>query len=104
MQRARVIILVALPCIASAQVTTVGPRAAPTLGQILERALARHPLVRAAEERVRGQRGSRVTAGAWTNPMLEYQVENAAYPGRPAPPGVDRELMTSLMVPLDPLY
>ena len=63
-----------------------------------------HPLVRAAQARVDAARGARTTAGAFSNPELTYQSENTAFPGRPAAPGLEREVMTSVMLPLEPLY
>src|SRR5213592_3493873 len=74
-----------------------------TLLQVLDSVAARHPSLAAAEARVRAARGSRSTAGTLGNPMLMYQVENAPFPGRSAPP-MDRETMLTAMLPLEPLY
>jgi len=78
--------------------------AAPlTLRQLLDSVSAHHPSVEAARARVRAARGSRTAAGAFGNPMLMYQVENAPWPGREAPP-MEREAMTTATLPLEPLY
>jgi outer membrane protein, heavy metal efflux system len=74
-----------------------------TMRQLLDSVAARHPLIEAARARVRAARGSRTTAGAFGNPMLMYQVENAPLPGREAPP-MEREAMITGTFPLEPLY
>lgn len=48
--------------------------------------------------------GSRVTAGAFGNPILAYQVDNTPFPGGTPVGAIDREGMTTLTVPLEPLY
>ena len=85
---------------ASAQ--AVRPTAARvlSLGDLFDSALARHPVAEAARARVRGARGARTTAGAFGNPVLSYDVENAPFPsGRPVV-GLDRESMTTATLPL----
>ena len=74
-----------------------------SLLEVLTRARDTHPLPQAASARVAAARGSRRTAGAFANPVLQYQVENTPLPGRGAVP-MDREAMTTVMVPLEPLY
>jgi len=74
-----------------------------TLWDVLDSVSARHPLVEAASARVRAARGARATAGAFGNPMLTYQVENAPWPGQPAPP-MEREVMATATLPLEMLY
>lgn len=74
-----------------------------TLWQLLDGAATGHPLVEAARSRVQAARGSRVTAGAFGNPMLSYDVENARLPGS-ARPLMERETMLMATFPLEPLY
>src|ERR1051325_6907108 len=52
-----------------------------TLRGLLDSVQAGHPMTSAAESRVRAARGSRVTAGAFGNPTLSYQVEGTPFPG-----------------------
>jgi cobalt-zinc-cadmium efflux system outer membrane protein len=74
-----------------------------TLLDVLSRVRDAHPLVRAAAARVDAARGTRRTAGAFTNPVLQYQVENAPIENRGSV-AMDREVMTTAMIPLEPLY
>ncbi|HKG92501.1 MAG TPA: TolC family protein [Gemmatimonadaceae bacterium] len=75
-----------------------------TLDDVLRAVLSRHPLVEAAQARVSAARGSRRSAGALPNPVVTYQVENAAFPGQSVPAGTERETQTFLTLPLEPLY
>jgi cobalt-zinc-cadmium efflux system outer membrane protein len=79
------------------------PPKALSLRELLDTVRAMHPLVGAAQARVRAARGARTTAGIFANPVLAYNVENARLPGRDAPP-MDREVMTTATLPLEPLY
>jgi cobalt-zinc-cadmium efflux system outer membrane protein len=63
-----------------------------------------HPMIRAAQARVRAAEGSRATAGRLGNPVLSYQVDNAAFPAAGAVTGIDRETMEMAMLPLEPFY
>ena len=74
-----------------------------TLGTLLDSVTAKHPLVAAARARVRAAQGSRRSAGTFANPVLGYDVENAPLPGG-ASPTMDREIMTTVMLPLEELY
>ncbi len=74
-----------------------------TLRQVLDSVMATHPSIGAAQAGLRAARGSRLSAGAFANPMLAYQVENAPLPNR-APPPMDREVMLTAMLPLEPIY
>src|SRR6266480_4339530 len=74
-----------------------------SLLQVLDSVAARYPLLEAARARVRAARGSRSTAGTLGNPILMYQVDNQPLPGRAAPP-MDREIMLTATLPLEPLY
>ena len=74
-----------------------------SLLQVLDSVAARYPSLEAARARIRAARGSRSTAGTLGNPILMYQVDNQPLPGRPAPP-MDRELMLTATLPLEPLY
>ncbi|PYP37783.1 MAG: hypothetical protein DMD48_10905 [Gemmatimonadetes bacterium] len=74
-----------------------------SLLQVLDSVAARYPSLDAARARIRAARGSRGAAGTLGNPMLMYQVENAPLPGRAAPP-MDREMMLTATLPLEPLY
>jgi len=90
---------VALPVCAQTR-ATANPL---TLWDVLDSVSSRHPLVEAAAARVRAARGARATAGVLGNPIVMYQVENAPWPGRPAPP-MDRETMLTATLPLETLY
>lgn len=79
------------------------PSTSFTLRQLLDSVSARHPMLAAADARVRAARGSRTTAGAFGNPMLAYQIENARLPGGTAPP-MDRETMLMATLPLHSVY
>lgn len=74
------------------------------LDQLLRETVERNPLVEAARARVSAARGSRVTAGTLQNPVLTYQVENAAFPGRGASPGMLQETSSFTTIPLEPLW
>jgi outer membrane protein, heavy metal efflux system len=63
-----------------------------------------NPRIGAAIESLRAAQGARRTAGAWTNPMLTYQVENTGFPGQSSPLGLDRETSAFAMLPLEPAY
>ena len=75
-----------------------------TLSRVLALALERHPLIEAADARIRAAQGSRGAAGAFPNPILTYQVENTGFPGRAAPVGLDREISFFGTLPLEPLW
>ena len=75
-----------------------------TVDRVLRSAMSRHPLVEAAEARVRAARGSRLTARSLPNPVFTYQVENAPFPGRQATPDLVRETQTYGTLPLEPLW
>lgn len=72
-----------------------------TLHDVLDSALARHPLAEAARLRVRAARGARTTAAAFGNPVLSYDVENAPFPGGSRISGMARETMTTATLPLE---
>jgi cobalt-zinc-cadmium efflux system outer membrane protein len=74
-----------------------------TLLDVLSRARDTYPMGQAAIARIAAARASRRSAGTFANPVVQYQVENTPIPGRGAVP-MDREVMTSMMVPLEPLY
>ncbi|MDB4917897.1 MAG: metal ion efflux outer rane factor protein family [Gemmatimonadetes bacterium] len=76
---------------------------AVTLSDVLARVRNGHPLSQAATARIDAAHGSRETAGAFTNPMVQYMVDDTPLPGR-GPIPMDREAMTSAMIPLEPLY
>ncbi len=75
-----------------------------TLDQVVHAALEQSPLVAASEARVRSARGARLTARSLPNPVLTYQVENAAFPGQNAPAGLTRETSLFATLPLEPLW
>ena len=89
-----------------AQASTAVPSQRPTLTlpMVLEAAARAHPLALAAEGRLRAARGGRTTAGTIANPVLTYQVENAPFPGRTPPAGLQRETSTFATLPLEPLW
>lgn len=75
-----------------------------TLPMVIQAAARAHPVVLAAEGRLRAARGNRATAGTIANPVLTYQVENAGFPGRTPPAGVEREISTYATLPLEPFW
>lgn len=74
-----------------------------SLRRLLDSALVSHPAIELSRAEMRAARGSRLTAGAFGNPVLSYQIENAALPNR-APPPMEREAMLMAMLPLETLY
>ena len=94
-----VVFSLSAPCFLGAQIDSSAH--VLTLRDVLSTALARHPVAGAALARVRGARGARTTAGAFGNPVLSYGVENARFPGGEAVPGLQRETMTTAMLPLE---
>lgn len=85
------------------------PRLTWTLDEVIERAIAEHPSVQAAEARVDAARGARRTAGTWPNPTATYWVEQGATGAgatSAASPVVDftRETQTYFAFPLEPLF
>src|SRR5688572_16286606 len=91
-----------LPTAAESQAT--GPARSLTLRDVLDSALTRHPEAEAARARVRGAQAARTTAGAFGNPVLSYDVENAPFPGGDPVRGMHRESMTTAMLPLETLF
>ena len=75
-----------------------------TLRALLDSVRASHPLVAAAESRVRAAEGSRVTARALGNPVLSYQVDQTPFPGGRPLRDMEREAMTTATFPLEWLY
>jgi cobalt-zinc-cadmium efflux system outer membrane protein len=86
------------------QATRSAPGKALTLPDLLDSALSRHPLAEAARARVRAARGARTTARAFGNPVLSYDVENAPFPGGDPVRGMERESMTTAMLPLETIF
>lgn len=80
------------------------PAVGLTLEQVITSAMRNHPLIEAARARITASAGARRTAGALPNPFATYQVENAGFPGRRAPGGLDAEVSTFLTLPLEALY
>jgi cobalt-zinc-cadmium efflux system outer membrane protein len=74
-----------------------------TLHAVLDSVAARYPLVLAAQAQLRAARGSRVTAGAFGNPIVSYQDDRPST-GSASIPGIDRERTTTVTLPLEPLY
>jgi len=97
------IILGTAACARDAEGQTSGGNSPLTLMQVLDSVSRTHPLIQAADARVRAARGARSTAGRLGNPMLAYQVENVPLGSGSAVP-MDREVMTMLTLPLEPLY
>jgi cobalt-zinc-cadmium efflux system outer membrane protein len=100
-------LLLALAAVTAVGVPSAGqaPLAARplTLRQVFDSVASHHPLVQAAQARVRAARGSSVTAGLLGNPVFTYQVDNAQLPGGP-PPDMEREVMITGTLPLEALY
>ncbi len=74
-----------------------------TLRALLDSVRTNHPAVRAAGSRVRAAEGGRVTAKAFGNPMLGYQVDQTPSQGERAMV-MEREAMTTATLPLEFLY
>ena len=92
----------------SASAQTISPASSDsgsvTLLSVLRAVKNDHPLVVAAEARVLAARARRATAGAFANPVLTYQIENAAFPGRDRPAGLVQETSTFASLPLEQLW
>ena len=65
---------------------------------------AQHPTILAAQARTRATSAARQTAGQLGNPVLGYEVDNTPFPGGRPLQGIDREAMTTITLPLEPLY
>ena len=70
---------------------------------MLSGVLTSHPLAEASLARARAARAARITAGLPMNPVLSHQVDNGAIASATAL-GFERETMTMLTLPLQPLY
>jgi len=79
------------------------PFAPLTLNDVLRGALRQHPLLAAAEARVRAARGARSTAGVLGNPVLAFDLDNTRLPGG-AQPDMPQEATTTATFPLEVLY
>lgn len=78
-----------------------------TLVMLLDSVTATHPLVAASRARVRQAEAMRSAAGVYANPVFGFEVDNTPFPGAapvPASSGLQRENMTTLTVPLEPIY
>ena len=75
-----------------------------TLRALLDTVAAAFPTIEASRLRVSAAEASRRTAGAFSNPMFSYQVDNASSSNGGQAPVIDREAMTMVTVPLEPLY
>jgi cobalt-zinc-cadmium efflux system outer membrane protein len=82
----------------------VSSRPALNVDSVIAMVRRGNPRIGAAIESFRAAQGARRTAGAWTNPKLTYQVENAGFPGQSSPSGLDRETSVFAMLPLEPAY
>jgi cobalt-zinc-cadmium efflux system outer membrane protein len=74
-----------------------------TLEQVLRASQERHPAVDAANGRITMARGARRGAGAWGNPVLAWNLENARWPGGD-PVQMPREDMLTASFPLESIY
>lgn len=74
------------------------------LAEVLQRALAQHPLVEAARARVSAARGSRLTARVLPNPVLTYWVEGLRGSGNSGASPLERQTQTFATLPLEPLF
>lgn len=73
-----------------------------TLAEVF-RLVATQPAIAAAEARARAAGGSRTTARALGNPMLDYRVEQAST-GAGGDGRIEREAMLTASLPLDAVY
>lgn len=107
--RFRAFSLSVVAAVLSLPVTAVGQVSSQSgatldLRAVLDSVAARHPTILAARARLRAAVGTRQTAGQFGNPTLAYEVDNTPFPGGQRVQGIDREAMTMLTVPLEPLY
>lgn len=70
---------VASPSYAANTATTTTTLSLP---QAVEIALARHPLLAAADHRLQARQADRLQAGAWPNPTLEFELEDTRHNSR----------------------
>ena len=98
----RVLLVLLAPLLATAHASAQASRPL-TLIALLD-SVGRHPAVEAAQAHVRAAQGSRITSGAFGNPVVSYQVDNTPFPGGSSVRGIDREGMTTITVPLEPIY
>jgi outer membrane protein, heavy metal efflux system len=89
---------------AAAQAAASGGARVLTLFDVLDTALAHHPVAEAARLRVHAARGTRTTARAFGNPVLSYDVENAPFPGGDPVVGLARETMATATLPLESIF
>ena len=92
------------PVLAASGQGVVRPERALDLHTVLDSVVARHPTILAARARLRAAAGTRQTAGQLGNPTLAYAVDDTPFPGGQSISGLDREAMTTLTLPLEPLY
>ena len=92
------------PVLAALGQGVVRPERALDLHTVLDSVVARHPTILAARARLRAAAGTRQTAGQLGNPTLAYEVDDTPFPGGQSISGLDREAMTTLTLPLEPLY
>ena len=91
-------------CTTAASLSAQGSPPPLTLRALFDTVAAAHPLVRAAAARTRAAQAARITAGSFGNPVLSYEVDRAPTGGALPMPGGDREVMTTVMLPLEGLY
>lgn len=65
---------------------------------------ANYPAIQTTESRVRAAQASRVTAGAFGNPVISYETDQTPFPGGRPLVGMSRQTMITATVPLEPLY
>jgi outer membrane protein, heavy metal efflux system len=75
-----------------------------TLRTVLATVARDDPALLAVASRSRGVEAARSTARAFGNPTLTYQVDQTPFPGGRPIPSLEREAMTTLTLPLEPLY
>jgi len=75
-----------------------------TLRALLDSVRVNHPVLLAANSRVRAARGSRISAGVFGNPTFAYLVDQTPFPGSGPLPELEREAMTTVTLPLEFLY
>ena len=100
---ARFMTFLAFATVSSPLRAQTSPQTGLTLSQVLDSVVRQHPSIGAAQARVRAAQGARSTAGRFGNPSLSYQIENIPSAHGSTVP-MDREAMTMLMLPLEPVY
>jgi cobalt-zinc-cadmium efflux system outer membrane protein len=89
---------------AQAPTGTPTPPTEWALDDVVRAAIAQHPMVEAARDRIQAALGTRQTAASLLNPVATYWMENGTFPGQSPSIGLDRETSAYVTLPLEPLF